>query len=127
MGEFQIGGGSGWVAARVAEAAVDLHACIDALRGAWHGETVERNNQIAQNAIADAVAHLEEALTVEAVEDAVEAMQRVLEALRSLTPRITALSEAQDDAEHKILADTLAPELAVLKIVENRLADPPPE
>jgi hypothetical protein len=82
-GDFQIGGGAGYVADQVREAQVDARAALDALGEAGNDIPVigPHPREAALAAAREAVIHLQEALDVEAPEDAVIDTRHALEEL----------------------------------------------
>jgi hypothetical protein len=82
-GGMQIGGGAGFVADQVREAQIDARAAIDALAGAGNDIPVigPHPHEAALAAAREAVIHLNEALKVEAPEDALVDTRHALEEL----------------------------------------------
>lgn len=82
-GGFQIGGGAGYVTDRIREAQVDARAAMDALTGAGNDIPVigPHPREAALAAAREAVIHLQEALDVEAPEDAIIDTRHALEEL----------------------------------------------
>jgi hypothetical protein len=82
-GEFQIGGGTGYVAEQIREAQLDARAALAALGDAGNDIPVigPHPREAALAAAREAVIHLTEALDVEAPEDAVMDTRHALEEL----------------------------------------------
>lgn len=78
-----IGGPGGWVAAQIREGANDVRAALDLVRADWDRKPMvgPHPREAALAAAREAVLHLNEALTVEAPEDAIADTRHALEAL----------------------------------------------
>jgi hypothetical protein len=82
LGDVQIGGGTGWVADRVRDGLMDARTALALAQRDWTKPAIGLHPREAALAAArEAVAHLAEALEVEAPEDAVQVTRHALEEL----------------------------------------------
>lgn len=81
----QIGGGAGWVAEQVRAGLADAKTALDHARSDWASKPVvgPHPREAALAAAREAVLHLNEALSVEAPDEAVAETRHALEALNS--------------------------------------------
>lgn len=83
-GEFQIGGGSGWVASKIADAQLNAAKALKLIRTDWQRPGPGLHpREAALEAAREAVLHLNEALSVEAPQDAIEDTRHALEQLNT--------------------------------------------
>lgn len=79
-GEFQIGGGAGYVADQVREGIFDARRALEMTTTDWTEPTIGPHpREQALAAAREAVAHLTDALGVEAPQDAIDETRRALE------------------------------------------------
>lgn len=80
-GEWQIGGGAGWVADQVKEGVADARLALELTAADWHDvpSVGPHPREAAIAAAREAVAHLTDALGVEAPQDAIDATRHALE------------------------------------------------
>ncbi len=80
-GELQIGGGAGYVADQVREGIVDARAALELTALDWDNDAYigPHPREAALAAAREAVAHLTDALGVEAPQDAIDETRRALE------------------------------------------------
>jgi hypothetical protein len=82
-GEWQVGGGAGWVADQVRTGITHARTALDHVAANWHDEPTvgPHPREAALAAAREAIAHLTDALTVEAPQDAIDATRLALEEL----------------------------------------------
>ena len=82
-GEMQIGGGAGWVAEQVREGITDARVALELTAQDWDDAATigPHPREVALAAAREAVAHLTDALGVEAPQDAVDETRLALEEL----------------------------------------------
>jgi hypothetical protein len=80
-GEFQIGGGAGWVAEQVREGIADARVAMELTALDWNNDPYvgPHPREAALAAAREAAAHLTDALGVEAPQDAIDETRRALE------------------------------------------------
>jgi hypothetical protein len=82
MDEFQIGGGAGYVHQKVVDGLAGARVAMEHINRDWTEPTVGPHpREAALDAAREAVAHLTDALEVEAPQDAIDGTRRALEEL----------------------------------------------
>jgi hypothetical protein len=125
LGDPQIGGGSGWVSARIGDAVVDARTALTALQSDWGRKPVTglHPREAAIAAAREAIVHLNEALSVEAPQDAIEETRHALEALSGAVGRLEKMANQRPVAPGELPIATFETAIDQLTQLERRLAD----
>ncbi len=121
--QFAIGGGAGYFADKVAGAVAHMQAALLAAKSDWSQQPIKgpHPREAALASVREAITHLNEALEVEAVEDAITSTRQALQELTATERALEGMPNAVPVAPGQIPVGKFEETISRLQDVEHRL------